>query len=363
MMKSWVDVPQDIVGLISNKLQFRDHVNFRAVCRSWREFEYRSKCSDFLLWVTHYSWTRSESPGSYPFTSELMDPFSSRVYRVSNATSMNNKDDDNGTSITLYDSKYGWMLLGSQEHGLFLHNPFINDVILLPRLWSFCFVGATFTMDPKSPESEFLALYQLSPGAGQPYEIQISIYRPSKGNSWSTKHIEFTQGKYHSVYYKKENLYCLGLVKLKRYSLVDESWVTLASCIEYIHAGILYVNLARSWLIEKEESYLMIWHLPIATPKWFIFKLNLSGQRWIEVQIKGCAIFMSEKTARPTPLVNGNGEIIEDCRVFYQEADGDVYRLKCYSMKEMKEVESEAYEWMKTSSRKISFIEPPFAHS
>ncbi|PIN10680.1 hypothetical protein CDL12_16722 [Handroanthus impetiginosus] len=134
------DVPRDILSLILSKLFFKDHCNFKLVCKSWNLIcpvwpplplpidspEFRSPC----LMIPHRSncsWKIFHSLFNNSYYLEFPELVDTEI---------------------LY-SKYGWLLMSKDELTIFFFNPFTREKIKLPPTTK-SFLSICFTSPPTS---------------------------------------------------------------------------------------------------------------------------------------------------------------------------------------------------------------------
>ncbi|PIN00440.1 hypothetical protein CDL12_27052 [Handroanthus impetiginosus] len=205
------DVPRDILSLILSKLFFKDHCNFKLVCKSWNLIcsfwppllplidlpEFHSPCL-MIPQMSDCSWTIYHSlyNNSYDFEfPELMD------------------------SVVLC-SKYGWLLVSKDEFMLFFFNPFTRKKIELPPTTK-RFLSVCFTSPPTASDCIIFGI--LFPG---PRNIIYFSYIKVGDEEWKSKsviiasHIAisscppvFLNGVYYFVEWKFRNIIAFDLIK------------------------------------------------------------------------------------------------------------------------------------------------------
>ncbi|KAI3464351.1 hypothetical protein Pfo_021014 [Paulownia fortunei] len=357
--KYWVDLPQDTLALILRKLHFADQIRFRAVCKSWRISEDRMRCSDHLPWVMNHSWMYSMVLDMFPFECEIFDPHSQKVHKVSNSVEKFKKSCSPFDVTMVSATKQGWLLIGGEEQqgsSFFMHNPFTNEVILLPHL-AYEYSVATFSANPASQECE---IFVLCHDRANNKALYIGNYCLSRDKEWSTQLLDTTEEECFGLQYMKGKLYCLfeeGM--LKCYNLADKSWELLTSGLPEPYS----YWMDRCWLIETEGNLIMAWPPNYEYDKWYIFRFDWSHMSWaFEPSLKNMAFFISGKISLSAPLIDDNAENTEDCRVVFidDKDDGDDCGINCYSLTEGRQIQSQEYGWIKRSYCKMSFIEPPY---
>lgn len=359
MEKSWSDLPEDILACIHNILSFQDQIYFRRVCHAWRFLSQdRLSCSDCLPWLVKYKKTQWLSENGDPILSQLFDPLSKKVMKVSKGF-MDWRYIYTYSDTVVYASKHGWVLLShvypySHSLWLFLHNPFTGHLISLPELPEFGVKNyvraATFTMDPPSPDCEILV-----------YTCAAQIARFCLSDEqWSIGLIKLEETEiFCSIEYMKGELYCVSKHgMLASYNLANKSWKFLTSSFSYYEG--IYPDV-KTWLTWKMDDLLMVTRDLYNEGEWKLFKFNWIEENWVDdTGSVSMALFISDKVVLSAPLKDSNGENIQDIRICYLRCCEKKTEIECYSFKERNWVQFDDYSWKGPHIlAHVTFLEPP----
>ncbi|TXG65846.1 hypothetical protein EZV62_007121 [Acer yangbiense] len=219
-MGNWFDLPIDILNSIVECLHYTDHIQFRAVCKSWRSNIYNHiKFADNLPWVmgyeATYQRTRIKSSSFY-----LYDPSQKRRYHVETKIPAGTK---------LYASKFGCLLLSnntkiwSDSYSFFFYCPFTGEIIQLPELEMNCRLNqATFSTAPTSSDCVIFVFHKHWDEEYNHVADKFCVSTCSPGDTaWSN--IWFN-GRYRrwisSVAYSKGVFYCAFQMRLWLFPII-----------------------------------------------------------------------------------------------------------------------------------------------
>ncbi|OMO64932.1 hypothetical protein COLO4_31677 [Corchorus olitorius] len=218
-VRSYSDLPLDIVGNIIGRLRFIDRVRIRRVCKDWSVLSRQIiPTVDKYPWaMTCFWWRRPDYSDKIFGNCKLTDPPVRKEYTVDWAV-----DGLKGEAqyeffcyATARASSYGWLLVEHVHHPeyvLFLYCPFTREVIKLPELkYNICDMRVTtFRLDATSPKC---VVFALDCNYIQEQKVFVNICCPGD-ISWKT--FEFSSGLHrtrfpvHAAYaYGNGNFYCL----------------------------------------------------------------------------------------------------------------------------------------------------------
>lgn len=381
--KTWSDLPQDIQGLVLERLTYVDQIRFRAVCKNWLVPKDPVKCSDWIPWMV--------SLKNYPSELELFDPNSQNSYTVTNPKEKFHGYIEPGERTIIYASKFGWLLLGREHSLLWLHNPFTNETLFLPILISSTFLKATFTTDPKSPGCEILVFSRAS-NAPRRYCYNgltyINRYHISSDtDKWSTRGLGRNRygvlskdmgswrrqvlGDYgydyclKSIHYMNGKIYCmLPSLFIMCYDLADKSWTKLKADMppapndeETIYHWLDGTrNVWKKCLLTgKGENLLMVCRDRLLEFK--VFDYDWSNMCWAEAAAalyKDATFFIKDDEV----ILSSMLEQERRCMVFYVDCYG---KSGCFSLKQSEKEEQKVYNWTKGArSSTMNIIEPHY---
>ncbi|KAK4859997.1 hypothetical protein QYF36_015649 [Acer negundo] len=141
----------DIVGLLMEKLSWKDKFTSSSVCKSWKqvfdEICHQDIEEEFLPWTLCFDWNKKSDGG----TCKLCDPSAQTCYIVKEPIERHIFHDSQ-----LHASRCGWLLF-SKRNIFFLYSPFTNQIIKFPESESLSSSMATFSLNPTSPDCMVIA--------------------------------------------------------------------------------------------------------------------------------------------------------------------------------------------------------------
>ncbi|OMO82405.1 hypothetical protein COLO4_23032 [Corchorus olitorius] len=193
-MRSYSDLPLEIVENIIRRLGFLDRIRLRGVCKDWLVLNLQIPSVDKYPypWAMTSYWWQPDNDKIHGYC-DLTDPPVRKKYVVEK---VRGKEYEFFCSAIARASSYGWLLFENSKFGFFLYCPFTREVIKLPELKNIKnYVRvATFSLDATSSKC---VIFTLEYSAWNPEKICINICCPGD-KSWKT--FKFMSG-FESWYY------------------------------------------------------------------------------------------------------------------------------------------------------------------
>ncbi|CAL1392283.1 unnamed protein product [Linum trigynum] len=147
-LRSWSNLPQEVLNLIRQRLFRRDYSNFRSTCRDWNfraafdEAVYDRVDSPLLLGFSRSGTDHDGGSSSSCCCCEAYSPAKEKTYYISAHSKL--------FDAQIHCSRYGWLLCSRLKH-LFFYHPSTQDTIDLPDLGSYLVVPRINRMSFSAP--------------------------------------------------------------------------------------------------------------------------------------------------------------------------------------------------------------------
>ncbi|XP_021678710.2 F-box protein At1g49360-like [Hevea brasiliensis] len=296
--------PDDILRLIFSRLDWVDRIHKRTVCKDWirlmNEIPYQLQGK--LPWLLTYVTCEME----YLSLCKLTDPVSRKTYSVK----ISNKPRKHFLYAISCASKFGWVLFsrrvpnhGCRRHSLWwfsVYCPFNNKIIKLPRWYGDSHDGATFSIDPTSPDCIFF-IFKIKEDRSMKALISICRIGDKKWRKlkfpvpgefknyiypWQNWEVEYVNGGFYTVS-------ATGLVGV--FDVKLQEWKLLTSSSQFGNAPICYA-------IVSQEQLFMVGELQLDSG-WMVWRFDTVHKQWVEeekcnwknrVIFLGCTSFFAE---------------------------------------------------------------------
>ncbi|OMO57649.1 hypothetical protein COLO4_35200 [Corchorus olitorius] len=306
-MRSYSDLPLDIIENIIGRLRLIDRIRIRGVCKDWSVLSCEIPSVDKYPWaMTSFWWY----PYPYPYNDviyvecKLSDPPVSKQYAVEGAL----RGKEFFGSAWPRASSYGWLLFEHNNFSssvMFLYCPFTREVINLPELKKYI-PGATFSLDATSPKCVIFTL-----GYSRGKKIRINICCPGD-KSWKT--FKFMSGfeKYNNppveAAYGNGIFYCVSTRgELGAFNVGLGEWTVLSNLKGVPSFEFDFVNLIAS----DGNLQLIGWRHTFSEENYLkILKFDFSEKHWVEERNLEDRVLFTGCTSFSCPAL-GVGEISE----------------------------------------------------
>ncbi|XP_026452970.1 F-box/kelch-repeat protein At1g57790-like isoform X1 [Papaver somniferum] len=318
----WTILSNDIVELIASYLNPKDYAQFRSVCRRNRSIfpeVYPPRAILFPLLVFH---SFEDNTGTiYNF----VDPMRNEKY------SMKKNLSELLAGATIRYSKYGWLLLVSQDMKTpFFYNPFTKVMIRLPdfpdtkcRLY---LSGMSFSSKPTSPDCVVFAIEQ--PHLGIPF----SIYALKRGSCDRRSHVfhGFILPCFNNPVFFQGDFVCLDYTgTLGRCVLNDEDnndgldWGVDSKPSKQFN------ETSSSYLVECNGNLLLVNVGPLGETVG-VYSLDLAAKVWVEVKNLGKHMLFISNTSSFSAVAPPNSRM--ENKVYFPRLHKDGRGLLFYSL-------------------------------
>lgn len=143
---NWCELPEDILGSISQRLQYKDHIRLRMVCTSWRRPTHSTRPGDTFPWLFSlkdwcYGLFKPRKNLLYKYTILFVAIL---ILHITGWITKQKQKCTSTSTLDLYSSRttfrfalavrFGWLVVRETCpcELLFLYNPFSLEVIELP---------------------------------------------------------------------------------------------------------------------------------------------------------------------------------------------------------------------------------------
>ncbi|KAF5199730.1 F-box protein skip23 [Thalictrum thalictroides] len=293
---NWLELPDHVVSLISNKLiQIKDYIQFGSVCQPWHSIytENRHHISQqlpFLMITTELNLSDEKTRSFYNVVEKKILNFKVRVHQ----------------NRIIVGSSHGWLvsIFRGNKRFISLLNPFlsVNNQIRLPYVRSKNFTDydilakVVLSKNPSSNPNDFIAMAILGPS-----HCQLACFKAGD-KAWT-----YLPEKYclmMDVLYYKDQFYCVNQFgKVFAFDLNDHhnpKITTVSPEIDHNTAGNRFLVESYGELLQVCRLFrteLIGWNCRFVREYFYggfhVFKLDPVGFKWIKMDnLEGRALFV-----------------------------------------------------------------------
>ncbi|KAK0576282.1 hypothetical protein LWI29_014879 [Acer saccharum] len=323
----------DIVGLLMEKLSWKDKFTSSSVCKSWKqvfdEIRHQDMEEEFLPWTLCFDWNKKSDGG----TCKLCDPSAQTSYIVKEPTERHLFHDSQ-----LHASRCGWLLF-SKHNIFFLYSPFTNQIIKFPESESLSSSMATFSLNPTSPD------------------CMIFEFRGEEYKENCVSRVAYAGGEF---------FYCLlGYTKLGAFNIKQQEWKVFPGQLPanpFTLCVALNGDIVIPCLIPYYSSNGLL------QLQWRFWRFDSSEEKWVngDEMMEKQVIFvgrnsLASRTAFSVPAAGNAAEFAGKLLYFNFHYITCGYRKFMFDY--MSRRPSEDYQWMEDDKLEKIWIHPPFITS
>lgn len=337
-LRSWSDLPAELLELILSHLNLRENVRISAVCKRWYSIAVSVRLVNQPPWIMYFP--------KFGDLHEFYNPLTRKTYCIELPELC-------GSRVCY--TKGGWLLLcRPRTHRLFFFNPFSRESIKLPRFEISTQIFA-FSSDPTSPNCIIFTVKHVSPTI-----VAISTCHPG-ATEWTTANYQnrlpFVSSIWNKLVFSNGQFYCLSLTGwIGVFDPKGLTWNVLVVPPPRCPENFFTKNWWKGkFLVEHNREILVMYTCYSAYP--IIFKLDQENMVWEEVTtldgITLFASFLSSHSRTDLPGTMRNSVYFSKVR-FYGK------RCISYSLKDCRYYpRKQFHDWGEQDPFESIWIDPP----